>query len=53
MNIVSSQSESDIKTDTTDGSLHTLVFENGQTITVNDVNSNVMIQFHGGGSENV
>ena len=34
---------------TTPGGSHTLTFYNGQVLVINDVNSNVTINFNGGG----
>jgi Ca2+-binding RTX toxin-like protein len=50
--IVSSQSSLSLtsNTSTAVGGAHTLTFNNGQVIQVNDANSNVVIHFSGGGS---
>jgi Ca2+-binding RTX toxin-like protein len=51
MRILSSQSADDLisNSSTAAGGTHTLQFKNGQTIVVNDVNSNITIHFTGAG----
>jgi hypothetical protein len=50
--ILSSQTLADLDTSksTHSGATSTLVFDNGQTIVVNDVNADITIHFTGGGS---
>jgi len=55
ININSQETLADLKSNssTAVGGLHTLTFNDGQTIIINDVNSNVTIHFAGGGTTTV
>jgi hypothetical protein len=54
INIQSQQSAANVSNSSTAvGGLHTLTFTDGQTIVINDINSNVTIHFAGGGTTTV